>query len=36
VTNLDLVFHSQCIDELISFADAHPEALLWSASPWSD
>lgn len=36
LTNLDLVLHSRCIDELITFAESRPEALLWSASPWGD
>jgi hypothetical protein len=36
LTNLDLVLHSRCIDELVAFAESHPEAVLWSASPWGD
>ena len=36
VINNDIVFHPKCIDNLIVFAQAHPEFLLWSASEWSN
>ena len=34
VANTDIVFHPCCIDNLVTFADQHPELLLWSANPW--
>ena len=36
VPNNDVVCHHKCIDNLVAFADMHPEFLLWSASEWID
>ena len=36
VMNNDLVLHYKCIDNLVAFADTHPEFLLWTASEWID
>ena len=36
VLNNDLILHSKCIDNLIKFANAHQEFILWSASEWLD
>lgn len=36
VINQDIVFKSNCIDRLVAFAEAHPEAVMWTASPYSD
>ena len=36
VLNNDLVLHHKCIDNLMVFADMHPEFILWSASEWID
>lgn len=36
VLNNDLVLHHKCIDNLLVFADTHPEFILWSASEWID
>lgn len=36
VTNLDIVFHSQFLNNLISFAQANPQAHMWSGLPWED
>lgn len=36
VLNNDLVLHHSCIDNLLTFADMHPEFILWSASEWVD
>jgi GT2 family glycosyltransferase len=30
LTNLDILFHHQCIDNLVAFSEKHPEALVWS------
>jgi GT2 family glycosyltransferase len=32
--NNDLVLHHDCVDNLVTFADMHPEFLMWSASEW--
>lgn len=34
VINLDMLFHHQFIDNLINFADATPDHILWSGTPW--
>ena len=36
VLNNDLVLHHSCIDNLVLFAQDHPEFLLWTASEWID
>jgi GT2 family glycosyltransferase len=36
VANLDLVFHPNCLDNLVVCAEENPAALLWCASRWSD
>lgn len=36
VINLDLVFHPSCVDSLVSYGEAHPEALLWSGTNWNN
>src|SRR3990167_7165753 len=36
VANNDLVLHPKCIDNLVKFANAHQEFILWSASEWLD
>lgn len=36
VPNLDLIFNEKCIDNLVKFAEAHKEAVLWTASDWGD
>jgi len=36
IPNLDIIFHPHCIDNLITFAEQHPEFLLWSAAAWSN
>ena len=36
VLNNDLVLHRKCVDNLVTFADAHSELLLWTASEWID
>lgn len=36
VINLDLVFHSQFLVNILDFARKTPEAILWSGRPWSD
>lgn len=36
IMNNDLILHPQCLDNLVKFAQKHPEFLLWSASEWSD
>ena len=36
VMNLDLLFHPQCIDALVDFAEAHPEGLMWCATRWAE
>lgn len=36
VINLDVLLHSRCIDKLISFAQQHPEPLIWSPTQWND
>ena len=33
VINLDLILHSQCIDQLVACAEQNPKPLIWSASP---
>jgi GT2 family glycosyltransferase len=32
--NNDLIFHPQAIDNLVDFAQNHPECILWTASEW--
>lgn len=34
--NLDLMFHSQFIAELLQFAGQHPEHLVWGGDEWKD
>ncbi len=36
VPNNDVVAHYKCIDNLVTFADMHPEFILWTASEWID
>lgn len=36
VANLDLVFHPCCIDNLVICAEEFPDAVVWSASRWTD
>jgi GT2 family glycosyltransferase len=36
VINLDLVFHSQFLNNLVEFAKFNPEAIMWSGHEWSD
>lgn len=36
ILNNDIIFHPQCIDNLVIFAQDHPDFLLWSASQWSN
>ena len=36
VINLDLVFHSQFLDNLVRFAADHPDAIAWSGQPWPE
>ena len=36
VANNDLILHPECIDNLVKFANAHQEFILWSASEWLD
>jgi GT2 family glycosyltransferase len=36
VPNMDLVFKSNLVDNLVKFADAHPEFILWTALPWGE
>lgn len=36
VPNLDLVFKSTLVDNLVDFAMAHPEFILWTALPWGE
>ncbi len=36
VPNNDVVCHHKCIDNLVAFADMHPEFILWSGSEWID
>lgn len=36
VLNNDLVLHHKCVDNLVIFADMHPEFALWTASEWID
>ncbi len=34
VPNNDVVFHKDCIDNLVKFAQDHPEFILWTAAEW--
>lgn len=36
VANADIIFNRDCIDNLVNFAQLHPEFILWSASDWPD
>jgi len=36
LANNDIVFHPKCIDNLVRFAQSHPDYLLWTASEWSN
>lgn len=36
VVNNDIVFHHKAIDNLVQFAQDHPEFLMWTASEWID
>ncbi|NDC37803.1 MAG: hypothetical protein EBZ48_07090, partial [Proteobacteria bacterium] len=36
VINLDLTFHPLFLDNLIAFAAARPDALIWSGTPWGE
>jgi hypothetical protein len=36
VSNLDLTFHPQAIDNLVEFTRLEPNSLLWSGQPWTD
>jgi hypothetical protein len=36
VSNLDLIFHPWCIDNLLECARETPDALIWSPRPWRD
>ncbi|MFM1847762.1 MAG: hypothetical protein RL417_1236 [Pseudomonadota bacterium] len=36
VSNLDLVFHPYCLDNLVACAVENPEPLVWCASRWND
>ncbi|MDZ4209635.1 MAG: hypothetical protein U1C56_00480, partial [Candidatus Curtissbacteria bacterium] len=36
ILNNDLVLHRKCVDNLMTFADAHPEFILWTATEWID
>ena len=36
VTNLDIIFHSRFLDNLIAFARANPQAYMWSGVPWDE
>lgn len=36
VANNDIVFHHKAIDNLVNFAETHPEFILWTASEWID
>lgn len=36
VINTDIVFKSNAIDRLVTFAEAHPEAVMWTMSEYSD
>jgi len=36
VINVDIVFKSNAIDRLVDFAEAHPEAVMWTMSEYSD
>jgi hypothetical protein len=34
IINNDIIFHPQCIDNLVAFAQTKSDFLLWSASEW--
>lgn len=36
IMNNDLLLHHACVDNLVTFADIHPEFVLWTASEWID
>lgn len=36
VPNLDIVFKSDLVDNLVSFAQRNPGPLIWTAMPWND
>jgi GT2 family glycosyltransferase len=36
VPNNDIIFHPKAIDNLVRFANNHPEFIMWSASEWLD
>jgi len=36
IINNDIILHPQAIDNLVAFAQKHPEFLLWSASEWAN
>ena len=34
VSNNDLIFHPRCLDNLVAFAEEHPDFLMWTAAEW--
>lgn len=36
VCNNDIIFQKKAIDNLVAFANAHPEFILWTAGEWPD
>jgi len=36
VANNDIILHKTAIDNLVDFADSHPEFILWSAAEWQN
>lgn len=36
ILNNDLILHPQAIDNLVTFAESHPDFLLWTMTEWSD
>lgn len=36
VPNLDLLFHDSFLDNLVSFAESNPHAVIWSGQEWTD
>lgn len=36
VPNLDVVFNIDTVDNLVAFAEAHPDFILWTATQWPD
>lgn len=36
VPNLDIVFKSNMVDNLVDYAESHPEHMVWTALPWGE